>query len=217
MIGIKFLRLLPAVFIGVFTLAACGSPTPGATSAGPAGGERPQNPAASASAAESSVSQDQPAGGHGVNLDVDFKVEVYTGEADLGGQEIQFSNIFDSGKPVVLNYWAGLCPPCRAEMPDFQEFHVQYGDRVTIFGLDIGPFIRLGSIEDGKALLEELGITYPTGTTLDPELIRKHPPLGMPTTLFMTPDGTIVRRWTGLLTKDKLAELADELFEASAS
>jgi hypothetical protein len=39
----------------------------------------------------------------------------------------------------------------------------------------------------------------------------------MPTTLFITPDGEIVERWTGLLTKDKMEELVLELIDASAS
>ena len=233
--------LLLLGFVGLFTLAACSSPTAEATSApsAAAGGaqspavsvatERPaqtpatsaaaepaQTPATSADAVDSSVAPDQSVSALGVYLGVDFEVEVYTAEDIVGGQDIHFSDIFGIGKPVVLNYWAGLCPPCRAEMPDLQKFNDEFGDKVTLFGLDIGPFVGLGSSEDGKALLDELGVTYPTGTTQDPAVLRENPPLGMPTTLFMTPDGTVVKRWTGLLTKDKLAELAEELLEASA-
>ena len=61
-------------------------------------------------------------------------------------------------KPVVLNFWAGLCPPCRAEMPDLQRVNDRFGDRVLLFGLDVGPFVLLGSREDGKELLEEAWI-----------------------------------------------------------
>ena len=36
-------------------------------------------------------------------------------------------NLSDSyGAPIILNFWAGLCPPCRAEMPDFQEFYEEH-------------------------------------------------------------------------------------------
>ena len=214
--------------VALLTLAVCSSPTPGATPAATAAAERAQTPATSAAAGrtetqttpadadDSSVAPDKPVSTLGVNLGVDFEIEVYTGEDVVGGQDIHFSDLFGIGKPVILNYWAGLCPPCRAEMPDFEKFNGKYMDKVTVFGLDIGPFVGLGSSEDGTALLDKLGITYPTGTTLDPKVLRENPPLGMPSTFFMTPDGTVFKKWTGLLTKDKLAELTQELLEASA-
>jgi hypothetical protein len=103
------------------------------------------------------------------------------------------------------------------EMPDFQSVSDQFGDQVLFFGLDIGPFTNLGASEDGQALVQELGITYPTGTTADPAVIQDYQLLGMPTTYFVKPDGAILRQWTGLLTEDKLTELVQELLEASAS
>ena len=88
---------------------------------------------------------------------------------------------------------------------------------VTIFGLDIGPFVGLGSQEDGKALIQELKITYPTGTTSDAKVVKAYRVLGMPTTVFLTPDGKVFRNWTGLLTRAKLEELIEELLRASGT
>ena len=42
------------------------------------------------------------------------------------------------GKPVVLNFWATWCPPCRAEIPHFQEASEKYGDRAVVIGIDQG-------------------------------------------------------------------------------
>ena len=116
---------------------------------------------------------------------------------------------------MVLNFFAGLCPPCRAEMPDIQSVSVQYQGRVTIFGLDIGPYVGLGSREDGKALVKELGVTYPTGTTLDAQVVRSYQVLGMPTTVLLTPDGKVLKNWTVILTRAKLVELTEQLLKAS--
>jgi thiol-disulfide isomerase/thioredoxin len=85
----------------------------------------------------------------------DFPISVYQGEGILGGKEVKFSQTLAQGKPVVLNFYAGLCPPCRLEMPDFEATYGKYRDRVIFFGLDIGPFIGLGSREEGQALLKE--------------------------------------------------------------
>lgn len=119
------------------------------------------------------------------------------------------------GKPVVLNFWAGLCPPCRAELPDFQKLNDQYKDRILLFGLDVGPFVGLGSREEGKALLKELNITFPAGTTFDAKVMRDYEVLGMPTTVFIAPGGKIVKTWPGLLTWDKMVKLTDELLKVS--
>jgi thiol-disulfide isomerase/thioredoxin len=151
------------------------------------------------------------------NLATDFPITVYQGQKVLGGQQIDLANLLSQGKPVVLNFWAGLCPPCRLEMPDLQAAYDEYQDGVLLFGLDVGVFTGLGSQEDGRALLQELEITYPAGTTSDAGVVREYQVIGMPTTYFITPDGHIVQKWTGLLTRDKLVELIGELLEASES
>ncbi|KAA3644069.1 MAG: TlpA family protein disulfide reductase [Chloroflexi bacterium] len=148
-------------------------------------------------------------------LPSDIAISIYQGEGLEDGEEVLFSELLAQGRPVVLNFWAGLCPPCRLEMPDLQSVFDDYQDQVLLFGLDIGPFTGLGSRDDGRALLQELGISYPAGTTFDSEVVRNYEVLGMPSTYFITPQGEIVRTWTGLLTRDKLAELVGELLEAS--
>ena len=145
----------------------------------------------------------------------DFAFVAYQGEAALGGKELTFSSVLRQGKPVVLNFWAGLCPPCRLEMPEMQEVYDEYHDRILLLGVDIGPFAGLGSREDGQALLRELKITYPSGTTFDAGVPQAYKLIGMPMTVFITPDGAIIKRWTGLLTKAKLIELVQELLAAS--
>ena len=145
----------------------------------------------------------------------DFQITVYQGEDVLGGKEVKFSDLLAKGKPVVLNFWAGECPPCRAEMPDLQVVAEQYQDRILLFGLDVGPFVGLGSREDGQALLKELGVTYPAGTTFDARVVGDYQLLGMPTTFFIKPNGEIFERWTAIITKPKLKELVDGLLRAS--
>ena len=141
----------------------------------------------------------------------DFEIVAYQSTAELGGERVQFSEVLGRGKPVVLNFWAGLCPPCRAEMPEFQEVYDQFSDRMLLLGIDLGPFTGLGTSDQGRALLEELGVTYPAGTTEDASVVSRFQVLGMPTTLFVTPDGGITHKWTGILTREKLTELTEEL------
>ena len=71
--------------------------------------------------------------------------------------------------------------------------------------------MQLGSRPDGIALLAELGVTYPAGTTFESDAVRSYQILGMPTTYFITRDGAVKSRFSGLLTADKINELIDEI------
>jgi len=143
---------------------------------------------------------------------------MYQGASEVGGSTIALSSLWETKKrPVVLNFWAGLCPPCRAEMPDFQRLYNERGQQsFTLIGVDIGPFIGLGSREDGRALLRELGVTFPAGTTFDARTLRNYQILGMPTTVFITAGGRILRKHAGLLTRGQMAAFTDELIRASS-
>jgi thiol-disulfide isomerase/thioredoxin len=149
------------------------------------------------------------------NLPLDFPINVYQGDDIVGGHAVNFSDIVAQGKPVLLNAWAGLCPPCRAEMPDLEAVSQEFKDHVILFGLDVGPFTGLGSEQDARDLIDAIGVTYPAGNTDNARVVSKYKILGMPSTFFITPDGNSIRSWTGALSEDKLRELVTELIAAS--
>ncbi len=145
----------------------------------------------------------------------DFEIILYHGES-ASGSRTRLSHLWGKGRPVVLNFWAGLCPPCRAELPDFQRLYDERAaGRFSLIGVDIGPFIGLGTREEGKALLRELGITFPTGASLDARPVGAYQILGMPTTVFITADGRILKKHVGLLTRGQMDALVAELIGAA--
>ena len=143
----------------------------------------------------------------------DFTITLYQGQEELGADDVSLSDL--RGQPLVVNYWAGLCPPCRAEMPEFQEFRDEYEGRVTLVGVDLGQFLGLGSREDAQKLLDELGVSYAAGFTDDGGVVEAHRVLGLPTTIFVNADGDLHRKWDGVLNKAKLSELADEMLDGT--
>lgn len=145
----------------------------------------------------------------------DFTFETYQGADLVGGETVQFSQILAAGKPVVLNFWAAQCPPCRVEMPEFDHAWQAARDRVLLLGLDVGPLINLGTRAEGQALAEELGVTYPVGTTPDATVMQRYQVLGMPSTLFITTQSQIHRQWTGILDQAATTEFMNELVQAS--
>ena len=98
-------------------------------------------------------------------------------------------------------------------MPELQEAYNEYGDRVLFIGVDIGPFVGLGSKEDALALLDELEITFPTGNTPDATIMRDYQVLGTPATYFFQPSGEITQQWNGFLTKKQLDDNIEALLE----
>jgi thiol-disulfide isomerase/thioredoxin len=143
-----------------------------------------------------------------------FPIVAYQGADALGASELDFTELLGQGRPVVLNFWAGQCPPCRAEMPAFQRVYDQYGSDFLLVGVDIGPYIGLGSNQSAIDLLAELDITYPAAQALDARAVQDYSVLGMPTTIFYDGDGVEVSRQVGLLTEDALESRVRELVEA---
>jgi cytochrome c biogenesis protein CcmG, thiol:disulfide interchange protein DsbE len=148
----------------------------------------------------------------------DVEIVMYQTDAAVGGSKIRLSQLWGKGKPVVLNYFAGLCPPCRTELPDFQQLYAAGAkDKFILIGVDVGSFVGLGSRDDGKALLRELKITFPAGTIFGAGGFRRYGILGMPTTVFITAEGKILRKYTGMLTRDQMNVFVRELLRASGS
>ncbi|MDA1188873.1 MAG: TlpA disulfide reductase family protein [Chloroflexi bacterium] len=202
------ITLVGLALILLFVAAACSSP---------AASQQPTSTGTQSSGETSQTATPTSQAGQSITVSVprDFEITLYTSTEELGAEKVQFTDLFASGKPVVLNFWAGLCPPCRAEMPDFQELHDQLGDKVTIISVDIGPFVGLGNQEDALQLIDQLGLNYPTGFTLENKVVASYRVLGMPSTIFLKPDGEVQRTWTGGLNRAKLTELIEELVQES--
>ena len=177
--------LAVALAVGTFLLAACG------------GGSDDVVQKLPSVSTGSEVQMDK-------DLAPNFDITLFQGEAKLGGTDINLRQF--QGKPLIINFWAGLCPPCRAELPDLQEFYNEFSDRITLVGVDLGQFTGLGTLQDAKDLLEELQISYPVGFTDDASVIRKYKVVGMPTTIFIDANGDIFKNWGGALNSGVLRE-----------
>ncbi len=140
---------------------------------------------------------------------------VYTGADVLGGEEVTLAAAFQLGKPVVLSFWAGLCPPCRQEMPIFQALYDERQDEFLMLGVDVGRFTFLGSQSDAEELLDELGITYPTVYVESDTLLRAYNVFRMPAVVFIAANGDVVSQRNGFLSEGEIRERMLEMIDAS--
>jgi thiol-disulfide isomerase/thioredoxin len=150
-------------------------------------------------------------------LPMDFEIILYQGQAPLNGETVNISDILKQGKPTVIVFWAGLCPFCRREMPDVQAAYEEYGDRINFIGIDVGLFTNLGSRADAESLIKELELDFPAGATMDFNIMPTYEITAIPTTLFMKPNGLVLRRENSVMGRDMLFERIEALIESSTS
>jgi Thiol-disulfide isomerase and thioredoxins len=120
------------------------------------------------------------------------------------------------GRVVVLNFWASWCPPCKAEMPEFQQLHQQWSAEP-----DSAPVLLTVNITDGqretKKLAEEHmqknGYTFPV--LYDSELAAAsiYAAYSIPMTYVIRPDGTLQQ---AILGQTNTAALEDAIAAAQA-
>ena len=106
------------------------------------------------------------------------------------------------GTPVVLNFWASWCVPCRREMPAFQAVADQLAGEVAFIGVN-----HQDSRTAGLNLIEDTGVTYPSGYDPDGDVARQYGLYGIPATVLITADGRVVSTSVGELDSDELSEL----------
>ena len=146
------------------------------------------------------------------------KTTAFNGYGDSPGFAGQSFNAgtFDTrtlqGKPLVINFWFPSCPPCRAELPVFEEAYQTYGPpsggNVHFVGIQQ---LGLDSIQDGIDLFQELGITFPGLPDTDLEIQIQYDIFSFPTTIFLDQNHNEVRKWQGALEHDTLFEIVESL------
>jgi thiol-disulfide isomerase/thioredoxin len=110
----------------------------------------------------------------------------------VDGGEARLSDY--SGEPVVLNFWATWCAPCREEMPSLDRLQAEMGDRLEVVTVATGPNSPAGI----RRFFEEQGIAnLPMLTDPQQELARGMAVLGLPVTVILDPEGREIARLTG--------------------
>lgn len=115
----------------------------------------------------------------------DFKLE------DLDGETVSLRDL--RGKPVLLNFWATWCPPCRAEMPYLQEvFEEWQGKELVVLTIDIGE-----SRATVQNYLQSYKLSLPVLLDISKIVSYRYGFRYIPTTFFIDKDGIIQRMRVG--------------------
>lgn len=115
---------------------------------------------------------------------------------NVDGQVVNLSDFH--GRPVLINFWATWCPPCRAEMPDFQAIHRELGDKVAIIAVNATAQDEVANVQP---FMDEFGITFPVLLDTTGQVMSNYNVRGLPTTIFVDSDGVVQEVFTGAVNK----------------
>lgn len=112
------------------------------------------------------------------------------------------------GKPVLMNFWASWCPPCRQEVPVIQQGWQRYRDQVVFIGVDVWD-----TDNDAKQFLQSYGATYPNGPDPAGHIAIDFGLTGVPESFFIDRAGQVVRHFVGPLDAATLDSLLGTLLQ----
>jgi len=123
---------------------------------------------------------------------------------DMNGVDVKLASF--KGKPIVLNFWATWCGPCRAEIPSLVELQTAYmeeGKDVVILGISVDD-----PIEKLKPYASQMKMNYPVlvGNGRDDVQDAFGPLWGIPVTVFIDRDGRIAKKHSGIASKEQFEQ-----------
>jgi peroxiredoxin len=125
------------------------------------------------------------------------------------GQTIHLADLV--GQPVIVNFWASWCPPCRAEMPALQTVYEDYQGQIHLLAVNA---TQQDKIESALAFVAENGLTFPILLDSTGAVYRQYAITSLPTTFFIRADGTIAEVVVGgPLTEAGLRKRIESLLE----
>ncbi len=119
----------------------------------------------------------------------------------LDGEPFRLSEV---GRPMILNFWASWCAPCVEEMPDFQLVHEEFGDRLTMIGVNDGEDLETAVEFQGRTGVKYVVLLDPTTQLTNGPYVL----IGRPTTFYIDAEGVIRDVRVGIHTLEDMRGLA---------
>jgi len=115
---------------------------------------------------------------------------------DQDGNSFKLSEM--EGKPIVLNFWASWCPPCKIEMPDFENVYQELGDEIQFMMINMTDGQR-ETVNNANKFISAEGYTFPVYFDTMHEGMSAYGIRSIPTTFFIDKDGYIATSYIGLI------------------
>lgn len=125
----------------------------------------------------------------------------------LDGETVSLADF--RGQPVLVNFWATWCPPCRKEMPAIQHVYEQHQDAdFVVLAVNVQE-----SEETIRPFVEEMGVTFPVLLDENGDVMKQYRIMGLPSSFFVARDGTIRTRKIGEMSEEFLVNAVQGVAE----
>ena len=172
------------------------------------GGESIDNHEEAGTAAETALPAELPAA---PAADLAPDITVY----DQEGNEVHLSD-YRNKKPVVVNFWASWCPPCKEEMPYFQNAADRYGDEVEILMVNLTDGSR-ETKDKANAFIAQNGYQMKVLFDTEMDATYTYRLYSIPQTMFIDREGRMIYEHVGMISQNKLDSNIEALISDSTS
>jgi cytochrome c biogenesis protein CcmG, thiol:disulfide interchange protein DsbE len=133
----------------------------------------------------------------------DFTLPVLAYGAAVGKREGEMLSLSElRGRPVVLNFWASWCDPCKREAPILEgAWRAGRAQGAVVLGVDVQDLS-----DNAKAFIDEYGQTYPHVRDKTDDTYREYGLTGVPETFFIDRAGRVRVHWVGEINAEQVAE-----------
>ncbi|MBQ8834152.1 MAG: TlpA family protein disulfide reductase [Oscillospiraceae bacterium] len=149
----------------------------------------------------------QPAAADPTETTADYSALDFT-VYDIDGNPYKLSDF--EGKPVILNFWASWCGPCKSEMPDFEEKYQEYGDTIQFLMVNLTDNSQ-ETVETASKFIAGQGYTFPVFYDTDISAAMAYGIYSIPVTYFIDANGDLITYGQGAMSASVLQRGIDML------
>lgn len=129
---------------------------------------------------------------------------------DREGNTVRLSDF--RGKPVVLNFWASWCGPCKKEMPDFEEIYKEYGEEIHFVMVNLTDGAQ-ETMKTATNFLDGSGYTFPVYYDKDTDAAYTYQVYGIPVTYFINAEGHLIAQGSSALDAETIKRGIEMILE----
>ncbi|MBR5598284.1 MAG: TlpA family protein disulfide reductase [Lachnospiraceae bacterium] len=129
---------------------------------------------------------------------------------DLEGNEVHLKDFF--GKPIIVNFWASWCGPCKMEMPDFHTAYLDYKDEITFLMVNMTDGSR-ETVEIASSFINNSDYTFPVYFDTAYNAAITYSVSSLPTTYFLNEKGELIAHAKGAIDANTLQKGIDMIYQ----
>ena len=129
---------------------------------------------------------------------------------DLEGLDGKHYSLSDLNKPVVINFWASWCGPCKLEAPILTNLYEKYGKDVEFYAINLTSNDQLPKAQQ---FVDQYQFTFPVLLDSDGRVSKQYQVIAIPSTFYVDRHQTVLKAAPGLHSEEQMAQWIEQLIQ----